>query len=119
MQEWTILYNELKTKKNPDTDALRKFLEAPYEKVCHACRKSIITPMEHCEVKTGSPHTRTDTNRNDDAVTIVLDRIVPLLGVGYAAERHYRSAVSWLKRYRTDRQILNMFDGIIDFNEKS
>ena len=32
-QEWGVLYDSLKTIKNPDTNVLRQFLEAPYKKV--------------------------------------------------------------------------------------
>ena len=28
-QEWTVLYEEFKTEKNPDVDTLRQFLAAP------------------------------------------------------------------------------------------
>jgi hypothetical protein len=32
VQEWTVLYETFKTEKNPDTDVLRRFLDAPYNK---------------------------------------------------------------------------------------
>lgn len=32
VQEWTSLYEEFKMVKNPDTNALRQFLESPYQK---------------------------------------------------------------------------------------
>lgn len=32
VQEWTVLYEEFKMAKNPDTNALRKFLASPYKK---------------------------------------------------------------------------------------
>lgn len=35
VQEWTELYETFKTKKNPDTDVLQRFLDAKYTKKIH------------------------------------------------------------------------------------
>lgn len=32
-QEWNALYDSLMTEKNPNTDTLKQFLDAPYKKV--------------------------------------------------------------------------------------
>ena len=122
VQEWTVLYESFKTDKNPDTNALQRFLTAPYTKTSttperdayhHAYMNALRIKLESltCEP---SPIEKTMTRSqlySTDSPLWALDMrprdIIEIV-----------DAASWLKRYGTERQILNMFDDIIDMNGK-
>lgn len=120
VQEWAILYDTFKTEKNPDTDALQRFLDAPYIKTSttpdrdayhhdymNALRLKLEaltrepSPMEKTMTRlqlyvTDSPLWTNDMTSRD--IIEIID------------------AVHWLKSYGNDRQILNIFDNIINMN---
>lgn len=122
VQEWAILYDTFKTKKNPDTDTLRRFLDAPYTTTSttpdrdayhHAYMDALRVKLEAL-TQEPSPIEKTMTRSQlylTDSPLWALDMtprdIIEIV-----------DAVAWLKRYGTERQILNMFDDIIDFNGK-
>lgn len=122
VQEWTALYESFKTDKNPDTNALRKFLEAPYTKTFnnpereqyhHQYMRALRIKLEALTHEP-SPIEKTMTRSqlySTDSPLWALDMrprdIIEII-----------DAVAWLKQYGTERQILNMFDDIIDFNGK-
>lgn len=120
VQEWTILYESFKMSKNPDTDALRRFLTAPYTKTFtnperetyhHNYMNALRIKLESL-IHEPSPIEKTMTRSQlylTDSSLWALDMrprdIIEIVNV-----------VSWLKRYGTEQQILNMFDDIIDIN---
>lgn len=117
VQEWTELYETFKTKKNPDTDVLQRFLDAKYTKKSttpdrdayhYAYMRALRVKLESL---THEPSLIEKTMTPTDSPLWALDMrprdIIEIV-----------EAVSWLKRYGTERQILNMFDDIIDFNGK-
>lgn len=122
VQEWTILYNELKTKKNPDTDVLRRFLDATYTKVFNNPEHE----QYHCQYMRAlriklealthepSPIEKTMTRSQ----LYLTDSALWALGMRPRDIIEIIDAVVWLKQYGTERQILNMFDDIIDMNGK-
>lgn len=120
VQEWTIMYDSFKTEKNPDADALRKFLEAPYTKTftssdrehyhhkyMHALRLKLEaltlepTPIEKTMIRSQLYLTDSPLWANDMTSRDIIEII---------------DAVHWLKSYGSDRQILNIFDNIINMN---
>lgn len=121
-QEWTTLYETFKTKKNPDTDVLQRFLDAKYTKKSitperdayhYAYMRALRVKLEAL-TQEPSPIEKTMTRSQlylTDSPLWALDMtprdIIEIV-----------DAVAWLKRYGTERQILNMFDDIIDFNGK-
>lgn len=121
-QEWTTLYETFKTKKNPDTDVLQRFLDAKYTKKSttpdrdayhYAYMRALRVKLEAL-TQEPSPIEKTMTRSQlylTDSPLWALDMIprdiIEII-----------DAVAWLKRYGTERQILNMFDDIIDFNGK-
>lgn len=119
-QEWGVLYDSLKTIKNPDTNVLRQFLEAPYKKVFTQADSEQYhynyikalqlkletltkepTPIEKTMTRSQLYLTNnplwTNNMRPKDIIEII-------------------AAAPWLKNYGTENQITNMFDKIIDFN---
>lgn len=121
-QEWTTLYETFKTKKNPDSDVLQRFLDAKYTKKSttpdrdayhYAYMRALRVKLEAL-TQEPSPIEKTMTRSQlylTDSPLWALDMtprdIIEIV-----------DAVAWLKRYGTERQILNMFDDIIDFNGK-
>lgn len=119
-QEWTTLYETFKTKKNPDTDVLQRFLDAKYTKKSttpdrdayhYAYMRALRVKLESLTHEP-SPIEKTMTRSQlylTDSPLWALDMtprdIIEIV-----------DAVSWLKRYGTERQILNMFDYTIDIN---
>lgn len=122
VQEWTVLYESFKTDKNPDTNALRKFLEAPYTKVFNNPeheqyhRQYMRALRIKLEALTHEPSpiektmTRSQLYSTDSPLWALDMRPRDIIEIVDAA--------SWLKRYGTERQILNMFDDSIDMNGK-
>lgn len=121
-QEWNALYDSLMTEKNPNTDTLKQFLDAPYKKVftqadseqyhydyIKALQLKLETltkepaPIEKTMTRSQLYLTNnplwTNNMRPKDIIEII-------------------AAVPWLKNYGTENQITNMFDKIIDFNGK-
>lgn len=119
-QEWNALYDSLMTEKNPNTDTLKQFLDAPYKKVFtqadseqyHYNYIKALTLKLETLTKEPTPIEKTMTRsqlyltnnplwtnnmRPKDIIEII-------------------AAVPWLKNYGTENQITNMFDKIIDFN---
>lgn len=119
-QEWNALYDSLMTEKNPNTDTLKQFLDAPYKKVftqadseqyhynyIKALQLKLETltkepaPIEKTMTRSQLYLTNnplwTNNMRPKDIIEII-------------------AAVPWLKNYGTENQITNMFDKIIDFN---
>lgn len=119
-QEWNALYDSLITEKNPNTDTLKQFLDAPYKKVftqadseqyhydyIKALQLKLETltkepaPIEKTMTRSQLYLTNnplwTNNMRPKDIIEII-------------------AAVPWLKNYGTENQITNMFDKIIDFN---
>lgn len=119
-QEWNALYDSLMTEKNPNTDTLKQFLDAPYKKVftqadseqyhydyIKALQLKLETltkepaPIEKTMTRSQLYLTNnplwTNNMRPKDIIEII-------------------AAVQWLKNYGTENQITNMVDKIIDFN---
>lgn len=119
-QEWNALYDSLITEKNPNTDTLKQFLDAPYKKVFTQADSEQYhydyikalqlkpetltkepTPIEKTMTRSQLYLTNnpiwTNNMRPKDIIEII-------------------AAVPWLKNYGTENQITNMFDKIIDFN---
>jgi len=120
VQEWTVLYETFKTEKNPDTDVLRRFLDAPYNKTFtsperdkwyHDYMYALRIKLESL-TKEPSPIEKTMTRSQ----LYVTDS--PLWAVDIRPRNiiEILAAVHWLKQYGSDRQILNVFDDIIDCN---
>ena len=120
VQEWTVLYESFKTDKNPDTNALRKFLEAPYTKTFnnpeheqyhHQYMRALRIKLEaltHEPSSIEKTMTRSQLYSTDSplwALDMRPRNIIEIL-----------AAVHWLKQYGSDRQILNVFYDIIDCN---
>lgn len=108
------------TEKNPNTDTLKQFLDAPYKKVFTQADSEQYhydyikalqlkletltkepTPIEKTMTRSQLYLTNnpiwTNNMRPKDIIEII-------------------AAVPWLKNYGTENQITNMFDKIIDFN---
>ena len=108
------------TEKNPNTDTLKQFLDAPYKKIftqadseqyhydyIKALQLKLETltkepaPIEKTMTRSQLYLTNnplwTNNMRPKDIIEII-------------------AAVPWLKNYGTENQITNMFDKIIDFN---
>jgi hypothetical protein len=119
-QEWNALYDSLMTEKNPNTDTLKQFLDAPYKKVFTQADSEQYhydyikalqlkletltkepTPIEKTMTRSQLYLTNnpiwTNNMRPKDIIEII-------------------AAVPWLKNYGSENQITNMFDKIIDFN---
>jgi len=120
VQEWTILYESFKMSKNPDTDALRQFLDAKYTKKSttpdrdayhYAYMRALRVKLEsltHEPSLIEKTMTRSQLYLADSPLWAVDMRPRDIIEIV--------DAVSWLKRYGTERQILNMFDYTIDIN---
>lgn len=120
VQEWTVLYETFKTEKNPDTDVLRRFLDAPYNKTFtsperdkwyHDYMYALRLKLESL-TKEPSPIEKTMTRSQ----LYLTDSPLWALDVTPRGIIEIVDAVAWLKRYGSDRQILNMFDYTIDIN---
>lgn len=119
-QEWNALYDSLMTKKNPNTDTLKQFLDAPYKKVFTQADSEQYhynyikalqlkletltkepTPIEKTMTRSQLYLTNnplwTNNMRPKDIIEII-------------------ATAPWLKNYGTENQITNIFDKIIDFN---
>lgn len=119
-QEWNALYDSLMTEKNPNTDTLKQFLDAPYKKVFTQADseqyhydyiKALQLKLETL-TKEPTPIKKTMT-RSQLYLTnnpIWTNNMRPKDIIEIIA------AVPWLKNYGTENQITNMFDKIIDFN---
>lgn len=119
-QEWTTLYETFKTKKNPDTDVLQRFLDAKYTKKSttpdrdayhYAYMRALRVKLEsltHEPSPIEQTMTRSQLYLTDSPLWAVDMRPRDIIEIV--------DAVSWLKRYGTERQILNMFDYTIDIN---
>lgn len=122
VQEWTVLYESFKTDKNPDTNALRKFLEASYTKTFtnaereHYHHRYMQALRLKLEALTREPTpiektmTRSQLYSTDSSLWVLDMRPIDIIKIV--------ETVVWLKHHGTDRQILNMFDDIIDMNGK-
>lgn len=122
VQEWTELYETFKTKKNPDTDVLQRFLDAKYTKKSttpdrdayhYAYMRALRVKLEsltHEPSLIEKTMTRSQLYSTDSPLWASDMRPRDIIEIV--------EAVSWLKRYGTERQILNIFDDIIDFNGK-
>lgn len=120
VQEWTELYETFKTKKNPDTDVLQRFLDAKYTKKSttpdrdayhYAYMRALRVKLEsltHEPSPIEQTMTRSQLYLTDSPLWAVDMRPRDIIEIV--------DAVSWLKRYGTERQILNMFDYTIDIN---
>lgn len=93
VQEWTVLYETFKTEKNPDTDVLQRFLDAPYNKTFtsperdkwyHDYMYALRLKLESL-TKEPSP-----IEKNDDSVTTIRDR-QSLMGRGYTTKKYHRN----------------------------
>ena len=119
-QEWNALYDSLMTEKNPNTDTLKQFLDAPYKKVFTQADSEQYhynyikalqlkletltkepTPIEKTMTRSQLYLTNNPLWTNNMRPKDIIEIIV---------------AVPWLKNYGTENQITNMFDKIIDFN---
>ena len=119
-QEWNALYDSLMTEKNPNTDTLKQFLDAPYKKVFTQADseqyhynyiKALQLKLETL-TKEPTPIEKTMT-RSQLYLTnnpLWTNNMKPKDIIEIIA------AVPWLKNYGTENQITNMFDKIIDFN---
>ena len=119
-QEWTTLYETFKTKKNPDTDVLQRFLDAKYTKKSttpdrdayhYAYMRALRVKLEsltHEPSPIEKTMTRSQLYSTDSPLWVLDMRPRDIIEIV--------DAVSWLKRYGTERQILNMFDYTIDIN---
>lgn len=121
IQEWTSRYESFKMSKNPDTDALRQFLTAPYDKKTfissdheryhHQYMNALRVKLEALTTEPSpieKTMTRSQLYLTDSplwAIDIKPRDIIEIL-----------AAVHWLKSYGSDKQILNMFDYTIDIN---
>lgn len=116
-QEWTALYEEFKMVKNPDTNALRKFLESPYQKTftCaerehhhHRYIQALQLKLEALTTKPSSIEktmTRSQlflTNNPLWAVDIKPRNIIEIL-----------EAVKWLKQHEQTDYSSYIFDNVI------
>lgn len=120
VQEWNVLYESFKTTKTPDVDTLRQFLAAPYTKVFkqadrehyhHQYMQALRVKLEALTTKPSSIEktmTRSQLYSTDSPLWVLDMRPRDIIEIV--------DAVSWLKRYGTERQILNMFDYTIDIN---
>lgn len=108
------------TEKNPNTDTLKQFLDAPYKKVFTQADSEQYhynyikalqlkletltkepTPIEKTMTRSQLYLTNNPLWTNNMRPKDIIEIIV---------------AVPWLKNYGTENQITNMFDKIIDFN---
>lgn len=122
VQEWTVLYDSFKMAKNPSAELLRRFFASTYTKVFtnperekyHQKYMSALRIKLESLTKKPSPIEKTMTRSQlyltDSPLWAVDMRPRDIIEIV--------DAVSWLKRYGTERQILNMFNDIIDFNGK-
>ena len=120
VQEWTVRYETFKIVTNPDPNALRQFLEAPYKKVYTQSDKEryyhdyMYALRLKLEALTTEPSpiektmTRSQLYLTDSPLWVLDMRPRDIIEIV--------EAVRWLKKYGDDSQILNMFDEIIDFN---
>lgn len=120
VQEWTALYETFKTTKNPDVEALRQFLAAPYKKVFkqadrehyhHQYMQALWVKLEALTTKPSSIEktmTRLQlflTNNPIWAIDIKPRNIIEIL-----------EAVTWLKQYGQKDYSSYIFDTVIDLN---
>ena len=120
VQEWTTLYEEFKMARNPDTEALRKFLEAPYTKTFtssdrehyhHQYMQALRLKLEALTTKPSSIEktmTRSQlflTNNPLWAIDIKPRHIIEII-----------AAVTWLKQHEQTDYSSYIFDNVIDMN---
>lgn len=120
VQEWTVLYESFKMAKNPNTELLQRFFASTYTKVfTNPEREKYHQKYMHAlqvklEALTTEPSpiektmTRSQLYLTDSPLWAVDMRPRDIIEI--------LAAVHWLKSYGSDKQILNMFDDIIDFN---
>ena len=120
VQEWAVLYETFKTEKNPDTDVLQQFLKAAYTKTFtnHEREKWHHDYMDALRLKLKAMTTEPSTIEKTMTRSQLYLTDSPLwaLDVTPRGIIEIVDAVAWLKRYGSDRQILNMFDYTIDIN---
>lgn len=121
-QKWGVLYDSLKTIKNPDTNVLRQFLEAPYKKVFprnnseqeeyHRDYMHALQLKLKSLTKETSPIEKTMTRSQLFlasnplwATNVKPTEIIDVL-----------STIQWLKQYSQKDYTSYIFDKIIDFN---
>lgn len=117
-QEWGVLYDSLKTIKNPDTNVLRQFLEAPYKKVFTSADSEqyhydYINALQlklKALTKEPSPIEKTMTRSQ----LYLTNNPLWTNNMSPKDIIEITSTAQWLKNYGTTSQILNMFDKIID-----
>lgn len=120
VQEWTALYEEFKMVKNPDTNALRQFLESPYRKTFtsaerehyhHRYMQALRLKLEALTTKPSSIEktmTRSQLFLTDSplwAIDIKPRNIIDIL-----------EAVTWLKQHEETDYSSYIFDNVIDAN---
>lgn len=120
VQEWTALYEEFKMVKNPDTNALRQFLESPYRKTFtsaerehyhHRYMQALRLKLEALTKKPSSIEktmTRSQLFLTDSpiwAIDIKPRNIIEIL-----------EAVTWLKQHEQTDYSSYIFDTVIDFD---
>lgn len=118
VQEWTALYETFKTTKNPDVEALRQFLAAPYTKVFkqadrehyhHQYMQALRVKLEALTTKPSSIEktmTRSQlylTNNPLWAIDIRPRNIIEII-----------AAVTWLKQHEQKDYSSYIFDNVID-----
>ena len=120
VQEWAVLYETFKTEKNPDTDVLQQFLKATYtktftnperEKWHHDYMDALRLKLKAMTTEP-SPMEKTMTRSQ----LYLTDSPLWALDITPRDIIEIVDAVAWLKRYGSDRQILNMFNYTIDIN---
>lgn len=120
VQEWTALYETFKTKKNPNVEALRQFLAAPYKKVFKQADKEHYHHqyMQALRVKLEALTTKPSSIEKTMTCSQLFLTNNPLWAVDMRPRDiiEILAAVHWLKSYGSDKQILNMFDDIINFD---
>ena len=120
VQEWTALYEEFKMVKNPDTNALRQFLESPYRKTFtsaerehyhHRYMQALRLKLEALTTKPSSIEktmTRSQLFLTDSplwAIDIKPRNIIDIL-----------EAMAWSKQHEQTDYMSYIFDNVIDFD---
>ena len=118
VQEWTALYETFKTTKNPDVEALRQFLAAPYKKVFkqadreHYHHQYMRALRIKLEAFTHEPNAIEKTMTRSQlfltsnpiwAIDIKPRNIIEIL-----------EAVKWVKQYGQTDYTSYIFDNVID-----
>lgn len=108
------------TEKNPNTDTLKQFLDAPYKKVF----TQVDSEQYHYRYTTALQLKLKSLTKEPTLIEKTMTRSQLYLTNNPLWTNNMRpkdiieiiAAVQWLKNYGTKNQITNMFDKIIDFN---